>query len=103
MSQSRSIVRLDFTAPPKCRERIGRLLEETTGGGTCLPAMGVWVNPNSGDTIEEPMDYWVTTSSQPSFIHMAIEDVQSLLTECGEISSWHSVSVAQGGISILTR
>jgi hypothetical protein len=97
----RELWKLEFTAPPALRDVISDDLEVSTGGGTCLPAFGVWRNPSSGNIHEEPMDYWVTTSVWEEVIRKVVDQVQSRLRNHKEISSWHCVTKCVGGITIL--
>lgn len=97
----RELWKLEFTAPPALRDVISDDLEVSTGGGTCLPAFGVWRSPSSGNTHEEPMDYWVTTSSLGSVIREAVDQVQARLREYGESASWHCITRIEGGITLL--
>lgn len=97
----RELWKLEFTAPPALRDIISDDLEGSTGGGTCVPAFGVWRNPTSGSLHEEPMDYWVTASSLASVIRETVDQVQARLREHEESASWHCVTKCEGGITIL--
>lgn len=97
----RTLWKLEFTAPPSLRGTLVDDLDSLTGGGTCIPALGVWRNPMSGALYEEPVDYWITTSPLKSAIHDVVAKVQKRLAQPGEKAAWHCVTKSEGGISIL--